>query len=212
MDLLNELSQNIIGGDREAVLSLVRQALDEQMPVARVLNEGLIAGMNIVGQRFKTREMFLPEVLLAAKAMSAGIELLKPHLLRNNVPMLGKVVIGTVKGDLHDIGKTLVIYMLRGAGFEVIDLGKDVEPQKFIDAAREQNAQVIGMSALLTTTMTVMKQVVDLAHEQNVSAKLIVGGAPVSRQYAVEIGADAYAHDASTAVDRIRGLISAKPS
>jgi 5-methyltetrahydrofolate--homocysteine methyltransferase len=174
-----------------------------------ILDDGLIAGMTVVGDRFREHEIFLPDVLLAARAMYAGMELLKPLLIRDGVPAIGKVVIGTVRGDLHDIGKNLVGIMLKGAGLEVIDLGHDVPPQKMVDAAREHGATVIGMSALLTTTMPVMREVVDLLRVQGLAGRIrtVVGGAPVTAAFAREIGADAYGFDAANAVDVVKALV-----
>ena len=165
--------------------------------------------MSVVGEKFKAHEIFLPDVLLAARAMYAGMDQLKPLLIKEGVPTIGKVVIGSVQGDLHDIGKNLVAIMLKGAGFEIIDLGNDVPPEKFVDTALENEASVIGMSALLTTTMPVMKKVVDLVKDRNLSEKLkiIIGGAPLSEDYARQIGADAYGFDGMNAVDKVKGLL-----
>jgi 5-methyltetrahydrofolate--homocysteine methyltransferase len=209
MELLQQLSQALQRGDHARVAELTRQAIDGQTPAASILDDGLIAGMNVVGERFRRHEIFLPEVLMAAKAMYAGLELLKPILIKDGIPSMGKVVIGSVQGDLHDIGKNLVGIMLTGAGFEVIDLGNDVAPERFVETASAEGAPVIGMSALLTTTMSVMKRVVELTRERGLSGKVkvIVGGAPVSQQFADEIGADAYGFDAANAVDRVKSLI-----
>ena len=165
--------------------------------------------MNIVGQKFKVHEIFLPEVLMAAKAMNAGMDLIKPLLLSDNIPMKAKVVIGTVRGDLHDIGKNLVGIMLKGAGFEIIDLGNDVTPERFVETAKSEGAQFIGMSALLTTTMPVMKEVVDLVRKENLEGeiKTLIGGAAVSKSYAEEIGATAYCYDGSNAVEYLNSII-----
>jgi 5-methyltetrahydrofolate--homocysteine methyltransferase len=160
----------------------------------------------VVGERFKNHDMFLPEVLLAARAMYAGMDELKPLLLKEGIPTIGKVVIGSVHGDLHDIGKNLVGIMLKGAGFEVIDLGNDVPPEKFVETAEQEGASVIGMSALLTTTMSVMKNVVELIAERGLEIKTIVGGAPVSRDFATDIGADSYGFDGINAVDEVKRL------
>jgi 5-methyltetrahydrofolate--homocysteine methyltransferase len=167
--------------------------------------------MNVVGEQFRQREIFLPDVLLAARAMYAGLDLLKPLLARDGVPSAGTVVIGSVKGDLHDIGKNLVGIMLRGAGFEVVDLGHDVPPERFVDTAASEGASVIGLSALLTTTMPGMRQVVDLLCARGLAGrvKVIVGGAPVSAEFARAIGADAYGYDAANAVEQVRKLVSA---
>jgi 5-methyltetrahydrofolate--homocysteine methyltransferase len=209
MDLLSQLSEALQQGNHERVAELTRMAIEGQTPAAAILDDGLIAGMNVVGDRFRRHEIFLPEVLMAAKAMYSGLELLKPLLIKDGIPSQGKLVIGSVQGDLHDIGKNLVGIMLTGAGFEVIDLGNDVAPERFVETASVEGAPVIGLSALLTTTMSVMKRVVELARERGLSdrVKIIVGGAPVSQQYADEIGADAYGFDAANAVDRVRALM-----
>ena len=209
MTILTEIAESLQRGEDDRVSELVRQALDEQVPPLDVLNHGLIAGMNVVGDQFRQREIFLPDVLLAARAMYAGLDLLKPRLAREGVPTPGKVVIGSVHGDLHDIGKNLVGIMLKGAGFEIIDLGNDVPAERFVDAAVEHGASVIGLSALLTTTMPVMKDVVSLLRARGLDGKIkvIVGGAPVSEAFAREIGADGYGYDAANAVERVRALI-----
>ncbi len=208
MDLLGDLANAVINGDDESVAKLTRQMIDGAAPAQSILDDGLIAGMNVVGERFKAHTIFLPDVLLAAKAMYAGMDLLKPLLIEEGVQSIGKVVIGSVRGDLHDIGKNLVGIMLKGAGFEVIDLGNDVPPEKMVHTATEQGASVIGMSALLTTTMPVMGQVVDLINKEGLSGSLktIVGGAPVNAAFARQIGADAYGFDAANAVDRVKEL------
>ena len=209
MELLAEISDNLLNGEDERVAELTREAIDQGLPPKRILDDGLIAGMDIVGQRFKAHEIYLPEVLLAARAMYAGMDRLKPLLLKEGIPSIGKVVLGSVQGDLHDIGKNLVGIMLKGAGFEVIDLGTDVPPERFVETARQHDASVIGLSALLTTTMPAMKNVVDLLNEQGLTGKVrtIVGGAPVSLQFAHEIGADAHGYDAANAVERVKGLV-----
>ena len=211
MEILKDVSGSLERGDHERVAELVRRAMEEGTPVAAILNDGLIAGMNVVGEQFRVHEIFLPDVLLAAKAMTAGMELLKPALIENEVPSRGKVVIGSAHGDLHDIGKNLVGIMLQGAGFEVIDLGNDVPPERFVDAAVDADATIIGMSALLTTTMGTMKNVVELVGARGLTdrVKVIVGGAPVSPEFAEEIGADAYGYDAANAVERVRALVGA---
>ena len=211
MDLLKQLSEVLQQGDHQRVAGLTREAIDQNTPAVSILDDGLIAGMDVIGDRFRRHEIFLPEVLMAAKAMYSGLELLKPLLIKDGIPSQGKVVIGSVQGDMHDIGKNLVGIMLTGAGFEVIDLGNDVAPERFVETASSEGAPVIGMSALLTTTMSVMKQVVELTRERGLSdrVKIIVGGAPVSKQFAEEIGADSYGFDAANAVDRIKALIGA---
>jgi len=206
MELLDELSDGLQNGDATRVAALTRRALEQGLEPRAILDHGLIAGMSVVGEKFKEREIFLPDVLLAAKAMNAGVDLLKPLLITEGLPAAGKVVIGTVKGDLHDIGKNLVAIMLKGAGFAVIDLGHDVAPEKFIEVAQREHADVIGLSALLTTTMTVMKDVVQLARERQIygKTKIIVGGAPLSAEFARHIGADAYCYDAVHAVEYVK--------
>jgi len=208
MSVLTDLSLRLEQGDVSAVVELTRAAIAEGLDPKTILDSGLIAGMTVVGDRFKAHEIFLPDVLLAAKAMYAGMDLLKPLLIREGVPTRGKVVMGTVQGDMHDIGKNLVAIMLRGAGFDIIDLGRDVAPERFIQAAIESGAGVIGLSALLTTTMPVMRKVVQLAREHDLhgKTKIIVGGAPLSREYAREIGADAYCFDGMSAVDCVKAI------
>lgn len=196
-------------GEDEEVYNFTRRAIEQNLPAKSILDDGLIAGMSVVGEKFKAHEIFLPDVLLAAKAMYAGMDQLKPLMIKEGIPTIGKVVVGSVQGDLHDIGKNLVAIMLRGAGFEIIDLGNDVPPEKFIDTALENEAAVIGMSALLTTTMPVMKKVVDLVKARNLSdkVKIIVGGAPLTEDYARQIGADAYGFDGMNAVDKVKELL-----
>ena len=210
MDTLAQIKENLQAGDDEAVGNLTRQAIEEGIPAKQILDAGLIAGMGVVGERFKAHEIFLPDVLMAAKAMYAGLDQVKPLLLEEGIPAISKVVIGTIQGDLHDIGKNLVGIMLKGAGFEVIDLGNDVAPQRFVQTAREQQAPIIGLSALLTTTMPAMAEVVDLVKDEGLAdkVKIIIGGAPVSQAFAEEIGADAYGFDAANAVERVKGLVS----
>jgi len=209
MEVLKQISGLLQQGDDEKVLELTSKAIDQSIPPKDILDEGLISGMNAVGERFKNHEIFLPEVLLAARAFYAGMDQLKPLLIKEDLPDLGKIVIGTVQGDLHDIGKNLVGIMLRGAGFEVIDLGKDIPAEKFVETAKAEQAEIIGMSALLTTTQTAMKTVIELLREQGLNAKIrtIVGGAPVSKEFAREIGADAYAYDAASAVECVKQLM-----
>ena len=207
-DLLEQISDHLQKGEDATVGELTQRAIDREIAPKRILDEGLIAGMDVIGARFRNHEIFLPDVLLAARAMYAGMDLLKPLFLEAGVPSIGRVVLGTVQGDLHDIGKNLVGIMLRGAGFEVIDLGKDVPPERFVEAAQQENARVIGMSTLLTTTTPVMMRVTELLKAQGLdgSIRTIVGGAPVSAELAGEIGADAYGYDAANAVERVRTL------
>jgi len=208
MSILSEIAMNLQQGEDDQVALLVRRALDEGQDAVSILHDGLIAGMDVVSEQFREREIFLPDVLLAARAMYAGLGLLRPLLAKEGVPTAGTVVLGSVQGDLHDIGKNLVGIMLAGAGFDVVDLGNDVAPERFVDAACERGASVIGLSALLTTTMPVMKDVVELVKARGLQdrIKVIVGGAPVSDAWARQIGADAYGYDAASAVERVRAL------
>jgi 5-methyltetrahydrofolate--homocysteine methyltransferase len=209
MDILNRISEYLDQGDEEKVAEITQQAIEQQIAAKTILDDGLIAGMKIIGEKFKKHEIFLPEVLLAARAMHAGMEKLKPLLLSEGIPTKGKVVLGTVQGDLHDIGKNLVGIMLQGAGYEVIDIGSDAPPALFIETAKRENARVIGMSALLTTTMPMMKKVIDLLKEDDPQGRIktVIGGAPVSRGYAEEIGADAYGYDGANAVKCVDKLL-----
>jgi 5-methyltetrahydrofolate--homocysteine methyltransferase len=210
MSLLERISAQLQLGEDEQVGALTREALAQGFSPKEILDGALIAGMNVIGEKFRVHEIFLPDVLLAAKAMYAGMDELKPLLIREGIPTRGKVVLGTVQGDLHDIGKNLVSVMLRGAGFEVIDLGNDVPPERFVAAVQESGAQVVGMSALLTTTMPVMQQVTRLLKERGLSSRVrtIIGGAPVSADFARQIGADAYAYDGANAVERVKTLLA----
>jgi corrinoid protein of di/trimethylamine methyltransferase len=203
MSILNEISANLQKGKSKIVKSLVQQALDEGCKPVDILNEGLLHGMNIVGEQFKRNEVYVPEVLVAARAMNMGMEILKPYLAEEGVQATGRVCIGTVQGDLHDIGKNLVKMMMEGKGLEVIDLGTDVAPETFVQAAKEQNCQVICCSALLTTTMGVMEEIVKAADAAGIrdQVKILVGGAPVTEDYRAKIGADGYAIDAASAAD-----------
>jgi 5-methyltetrahydrofolate--homocysteine methyltransferase len=209
MEILKEIADNLKQGNDAEVRSLTEAALARSLPAPKILEEGLIAGMQVVGDRFRDHEIFLPDVLLAARAMNAGVAVLEPHLSKTDLRTRGKIVIGTVQGDLHDIGKNLVGIMLSGAGFEVIDLGKDVSPEQFVSAARDAQANVIGMSALLTTTMPVMRRVIELLRKEGLhgSVRTVIGGAPVTEEYAREIGADSYAFDAANAVECVKELV-----
>jgi 5-methyltetrahydrofolate--homocysteine methyltransferase len=209
MGTLKELAINLENGQADMVAELTHSALESGLSPRAILDGGLIAGMTVVGSKFKAHQIFLPDVLLAAKAMYAGLDILKPLMIDQGVDMIGKVVIGTVQGDLHDIGKNLVSIMLKGAGFEVIDLGNDVTPERFLDAALESNAKVIGMSALLTTTMPAMKKVIELARQRGVrdDLRFIIGGAPVNSDYARDIGADAYCFDGIKAVESVKEFL-----
>jgi len=208
MRLLEQMAEALVRGDHRQVAELTLEAIGESLPPRAILEDGLLAGMKVVGERFRVREIFLPEVLMATRAMYAGMGPLEPLLAAEGVPSRGKVVLGTVRGDLHDIGKNLVGIMLRGAGFEVVDLGFDVAPTAMVRAARDHGAKVIGMSALLTTTMPGMREVVDLLRDEKLHSdvRTVVGGAPLSEEYARSIGADAYAPDAYSAVDVVKRL------
>ena len=210
MSTLEQISENLIKGKANEVKELVQKALDDGLDAGEVLNNGLLAGMGVVGERFKKNEFYVPEVLIAARAMKAGSEILKPLLAESGVKPTGTVVLGTVKGDLHDIGKNLVGMMLEGGGFQVVDLGTDVPSEKFVEAARENNAEIIGASALLTTTMTAMKEVVDSLSSSDLGGKvkIMIGGAPVTQAYCDEIGADGYAPDAASAADVAKTFIT----
>lgn len=200
-DLLASISEQLQKGKAKEVVALTEQAMAEGVPPQRILDEGLLAGMSVIGDQFKRNEVYVPQVLVAARAMNKGVEVLKPALIAEGVQPRGVAVIGTVKGDLHDIGKNLVKMMMEGKGIQMIDLGVDVEPERFVEAARENNASIICCSALLTTTMGEMKQVVELARESDLNLKVMVGGAPVTQAYCDQIGADCYTMDAASAAD-----------
>jgi 5-methyltetrahydrofolate--homocysteine methyltransferase len=189
------------------VKELVQAAIDENIEPKKILDEGLIAGMEVVGVRFKNCEIYVPEVLVSARAMHAGMDILEPLLAKSGVKAKGTFVIGTVKGDLHDIGKNLVGMMLKGAGWKVVDLGVDIDADKFVETAIVEDADVVGLSALLTTTMVNMKGVIELAKAKDCKARFVVGGAPLTKSYADEIGADGYAPDAATAVEIVQSLV-----
>ncbi len=203
MSIYAEISQNLRKGKNKIVSELVQNAIDQGLPATEILDKGLLDGMNIIGEKFKNNEVYVPEVLVAARAMKAGIELLKPLLAADGVKSTGKVCIGTVQGDLHDIGKNLVKMMMEGKGLEVVDLGTDVSPEAFVNTAIEQNCQIICCSALLTTTMEVMADVVKCAESAGIrdKVKIMIGGAPVTEQYCIQIGADKYTSDAASAAD-----------
>ena len=206
---LKALSEALQAGNRNKVVELTTQALNEGVNPKDILEQGLIAGMNIIGVKFKNNEVYVPEVLIAARAMHGAMDVLKPKLVEAGVEPIGKVVLGTVKGDLHDIGKNLVGMMLTGGGFMVIDVGIDVPAEKFIEMAKSEGAQVLALSALLTTTMPQMAEVVKAAKAAGIQIKTMIGGAPVTQSYADEIGADGYAPDAASAVDLAKKLIGA---
>ncbi len=209
MSIINEMSELLQKGRAKNVKLLVQQALEEGISPKEILDDGLLSGMMIIGEKFKNNEVFVPEVLVAARAMNAGLSILEPKLVEVGNEPVGKVVIGTVKGDLHDIGKNLVAIMLKGAGFEVIDVGVDVDSEKFITAAEEADADVICMSALLTTTMPFMKTVIDDLQEKGIRDKYIVmiGGAPVNQNFADQIGANYYTPDAATCGEVARAAV-----
>lgn len=203
MAVLQEISEQLQRGKAKLVKELVQQAIDEGIPAKQILEEGLLSGMGVIGVKFKNNEVFVPEVLVAARAMNMGVQVLKPHLQESGVQAKGRVCIGTVKGDLHDIGKNLVKLMMEGKGLEVIDLGTDVAPETFIRTAVEQDCGVICCSALLTTTMSAIGDVVKAAEEAGIRDKvsIMVGGAPVTQAFCDQIGADVYTPDAATAAD-----------
>jgi 5-methyltetrahydrofolate--homocysteine methyltransferase len=202
------IAEALIEGNADKVKELVQGGIDEGVEAQKLLDEGLIAGMEVVGVRFKNCEIYVPEVLVSARAMHAGMGILEPILAASGVKARGTFVVGTVKGDLHDIGKNLVAMMLKGAGWKVIDLGVDVDAEKFVQAALDEDADVIGLSALLTTTMVNMKTVVEVAKNKDCKAKIVVGGAPLTQNYADEIGADGYAPDAATAAEMVSNIAS----
>jgi len=208
--ILQEIYESIVDGDQKTTKQKVQQAIDEKIEPAVILNESMISAMSKVGQMFEEGEYFVPEMLVAARAMQGGLALIKPLLIQSDFKALGKVVCGTVKGDLHDIGKNLVCMMLEGAAFEVVDLGVDVSPEKFVEAVKESGADMVAMSALLTTTMPNMKITIDALKEAGVreKVKVMVGGAPLTDRYAKEIGADGYAADASRAAALAKMLVA----
>jgi len=210
MDQIRATYNAVLAGDTAAVVASVRAALSEKIPAEKILGAGLIEAMNEVGTRFESGEMYVPEMLIAARAMQSGLGILRPHLTESGVKALGKVVIGTVKGDLHDIGKNLVAMMLEGAGFEVIDLGTDVPPERFAAAVRQHAPDIVGMSALLTTTMVNMRATLEAIEDIGLrkKVKVIIGGAPVTEDFAHQIGADSYAADAGTAARLAKALIA----
>lgn len=209
MEWLKQISDSLQKGDFKEVPKLIQGALDAGIIPSKILSDGLVAGMDVVGEKFRCDEIFMPEVLISAKAMQAGMDVLRPKLIETGVKLAGKVALGTVKGDLHDIGKNLVGMLLEGAGFQVIDLGIDVPIDQFVTAVKSNQPNILGLSALLTTTMPVMKGVIESLIEAGVRSgvKVMVGGAPVTEKYSKDIGADGYAPDASSAVIKARELI-----
>lgn len=212
MSVLQQIAENLMKGKANDVKALVEKALAEGESPSKILNQGLLTGMSVIGERFKKNEVYVPEVLIAARAMKAGMSVLQPKLSAAGIQPLGVAAIGTVKGDLHDIGKNLVGMMLEGAGFKVVDLGIDCSPEKFVQGARDNKAAVIGVSALLTTTMTNMKAVVDAVKASDLAGttKVMIGGAPVTQAFCDEIGANGYAPDAASAADLAKKLIGSK--
>jgi 5-methyltetrahydrofolate--homocysteine methyltransferase len=210
-ELLKQLFGAVLEGDQQAAAIHVQTAIDAGVEPAEILNLGMVAAMSEVGRLFENGEYYVPEMLIAARAMQACMVLLKPKLQQNNVKSAGKVIIGTVKGDLHDIGKNLVALMLEGAGFEINDLGTDVSPEKFVDAIRSEKGSLVALSALLTTTMPSMKTIIEAISEAGLrqQVKILIGGAPVTEAFAQQIGADGYASDASRAVTQARLLLDA---
>jgi len=208
---LGGIKESLIKGDADRVKELVEAAVKEKTPVGEILNQGLIAGMNVVGEKFKNNEFYVPEVLIAARAMHAGMSILQPLLAESGVKPIGKIAIGTAKGDLHDIGKNLVVMMLKGGGFEVEDLGIDVPEEKFVEVAKA-GTQLICISALLTTTMPSMKTVIEALKAAGLRdrVKVMIGGAPITQSYADEIGADGYSPDAASAVDKAKELVGSE--
>ncbi|MFV2044775.1 MAG: corrinoid protein [Anaerolineales bacterium] len=209
MNHIQAAYEAILKGDRDALMASVESGLNEGLASEEILNQGLIAAMTDVGDRFERGELYVPEMLVAARAMQSGLKLLKPHLIESGVKSAARVVIGTVQGDLHDIGKNLVAMMLEGAGFEVTDLGNDIKPEMFADAAREHKADIIGVSALLTTTMSNMQAVVEALEDIGLreKVKVMVGGAPVTQEFADQIGADGFAPDASAATRLAKAML-----
>lgn len=202
------ISQLLQKGKAKEVVELVKAALEENAPCADILEQGLIAGMSVIGEKFKNNEVYVPEVLIAARAMNKAMEILEPEMVKAGIEPVGSIAIGTVKGDLHDIGKNLVAMMFKGAGFKVIDLGIDVTPEKFVGACKEHGCQLVGLSALLTTTMPSMKEIISALKAEGINTKVIIGGAPVTQAYADEISADGYAADAASAVDVGKALVA----
>ena len=204
-----DLANSIIAGDNVKSKEIAQKLVDEGVSAVEILNNGLMSGMDVVGKKFKANEMYIPEVLVAARAMHAAMDIIKPLLIESDAPTRGNVVIGTVRGDLHDIGKNLVAMMLEGGGFSVIDIGVDVSAEKFVEQAKKNNADIIGLSALLTTTMTGMKEVIEMFRTDDIvkDVKIMIGGAPLTQEYADSIGADGYAPDAASAVDLVTNLL-----
>jgi 5-methyltetrahydrofolate--homocysteine methyltransferase len=213
MTIYEQIADEVQKGDAEAAGRMIEQALEKGETAERILYDGLVEGMNVVSEKFKNNECFIPEVLVSARAMNQGLDRLKPLLAAAKVEPRGKIVIGSIQGDLHDIGKNIVGMLLQGAGYEIIDLGADVSVQKFVDAAKEREADVVGMSSLLTTTMVNMQSVISGLEEAGIRSdvKVIIGGAPVTAAFAEQIGADGYAAEAAAAIDLVDGLLGKQP-
>lgn len=211
MDLLEEIKRHIIEGDGDKVKELVQRAVNEKMKIKKILNEGMIPAMDVVGERYERGEIYIPEMLIAADAMYEGLDIIRPFFAESGIEPQAKAVFGTVKGDMHDIGKSLVAMMMEGAGFEVIDLGADVASEQFVKAVRKEGAELVCMSALLTTTMLAMKDTIDSLKEAGLrdKVKVLIGGAPVTQGFADEIGADGYAPDAASGVRKAKELSQA---
>jgi 5-methyltetrahydrofolate--homocysteine methyltransferase len=209
MDIFEQIADEVQKGNSDSVEEMTKKALSEDISAEEILNNGLVAGMSIVSEKFKNNEIFIPEVLISAKSMYSGLGIIKPLLAESNVKSKGKVVIGTVKGDLHDIGKNIVAMLLQGAGFDVVDLGADVPKEKFLEFVKKEQADILGMSALLTTTMIYMKETIEILKNAGIreNVKVIIGGAPVTESYAAQINADGYAPDAASAVDLTKKLL-----
>jgi 5-methyltetrahydrofolate--homocysteine methyltransferase len=209
MELLQRISEELQKGNYQEMPQLVQEALNRNIPPSKILSDGLVAGMDVVGEKFRRDEFFMPEVLISARAMQAGMDILRPKLIETGARLAGKIVLGTVKGDLHDIGKNLVGMLMEGAGFQVIDLGIDVPSERFVEAVKSNQPNILGLSALLTTTMPRMKEVIESLVEAGVRdrVKVMVGGAPITEKYARDIGADGYAPEAASAVEKARELI-----
>lgn len=210
MDILERLGNAVLEGDIANIEGLTQEAIDDNIPPMDIINKGLLSGMTEVGKRFGRSEMYIPEVLLSAKIMNTSVEMIKPLLMGGDLGKAGKVIIGTVKGDLHDVGKNIVIMLLETAGFEVLDLGIDISEDKFVEAVKEKKPDVLGMSAMLTTTMMECKKVISALVQENLrdSVKVMVGGAPLNQRFANECGADGYAEDAVDAVDLVKRLVA----
>ncbi len=210
MKILKQISEDLQNGKQEEVKEGIKEAVETGVDPQKILEEGLLGGMSIIGEKFKNNEVFVPEVLVSARAMNTGMEVLQPRLIESGVEAKGKVVLGTVKEDLHDIGKNLVRMMLKGAGFEVFDLGKDVAPEEFVDKIKEEDVDIVGISALLTTTMGNIKTVIEKLEDEGLKdeVSIMVGGAPITEDFAQEIGADGYAENASSAADLAKEIIA----